>query len=87
MLENVNVHGLANITGWGIHQPQKAEKRNMFHIVNLSSPPAIFEFISPREWKLKKCTGFSTWAWVCSYLPDGNAQDALKFIGKHYTAR
>ncbi len=88
LLENVKVHGLAHITGGGFTNLKRLKKGISYHIDNLPSPPAIFEFISSQGVEVEEMYRvFNMGVGFAVILPEGNAQEALKIIGKHYPAQ
>lgn len=87
LLEELEVHGLAHITGGGFTNLKRLKKGVSYHIGELPSPQPIFEFISSHGVSIKEMYRvFNMGIGFAIILPEEKASDAIKIIEKHHPA-
>ena len=85
LVDNVEVHGLAHITGGGFTNLKRLKKGISYHINMLPSSPPIFDFISSQGVGIEEMYRvFNMGIGFAVILPRENHQEALKIIGKYY---
>jgi len=88
LLEEVEVHGLAHITGGGFTNLKRLKKGFSYHITDLPSLPPIFEFISSQNVGIDEMYRvFNMGVGFTVILSEDKVSDALKIIRKHHPAQ
>jgi phosphoribosylformylglycinamidine cyclo-ligase len=88
LLDEVEVHGLAHITGGGFTNLKRLKKGTSYRIDNLTSPPPLFKFISSQGVEIEEMYRvFNMGVGFTVILPEKNSSEALKIIRKHYPAQ
>jgi phosphoribosylformylglycinamidine cyclo-ligase len=85
LLEEVEVHGLAHITGGGFTNLKRLKKGVGYHINDLPSPHALFKFISSQGVDDEEMYRvFNMGIGFAVILSPENAQQAIDILEKHY---
>lgn len=85
LVDNVEVHGLAHITGGGFTNLKRLKKGISYHIDMLPSPPPLFDFISSQGVGIEEMYRvFNMGIGFAVILPQQNHHEALRIIGKYY---
>ena len=85
LLENVEVHGLAHITGGGFTNLKRLKKGVSFRIDNLPAPQPIFEFISSQGVDFEEMYRvFNMGIGFTVILPQEKATEAMKILEKYH---
>jgi phosphoribosylformylglycinamidine cyclo-ligase len=88
LLDEVEVHGLAHITGGGFTNLKRLKKGISYRIDDLPSPQPIFKFISSQGVGIKEMYRvFNMGVGFAVILPEEKASDALKIIEKYHPAQ
>lgn len=85
VLDSVEVHGLAHITGGGFTNLKRLKKGISYHIDSLPSPQPIFEFISSQGVEIEEMYRvFNMGVGFAVIVSSKNYDEALKIIKKYY---
>lgn len=85
LLEEVEVHGLAHITGGGFTNLKRLKKGVGYHIDDLPSPHPLFKFISSQGVDDEEIYRvFNMGIGFAVILSPENAQQAIDILEKHY---
>ncbi len=85
VLDNVEVHGLAHITGGGFTNLKRLKKGMSYHIDSLPALPPIFDFISSQGVEIEEMYRvFNMGVGFAVILSSEYYHEALKIIEKYY---
>lgn len=85
LLEKVEVHGLAHITGGGFTNLKRLKKGISYRIDDLPTPHPLFQFIASHKVEVEEMYRvFNMGIGFAVILPRKNAAEAIKIIGNHY---
>lgn len=88
LLDEVNVHGLAHITGGGFTNLKRLKKGTSYRIDNLPEPHPLFMFISRENVKIEEMYRvFNMGVGFTVILPEDKATDALNILEKYHPAQ
>jgi len=85
LLEKVEVHGLAHITGGGFTNLKRLKKGISYRIDDLPAPHPLFQFIASQKVEVEEMYRvFNMGIGFAVILPRENAAEAIKIIGNHF---
>ncbi|MDO5836153.1 MAG: phosphoribosylformylglycinamidine cyclo-ligase [Methanobacterium sp.] len=85
LLEKVEVHGLAHITGGGFTNLKRLKKGISYRIDDLPEPHPLFKFIASHKVEVDEMYRvFNMGIGFAVILPRENATEAMKIIGEHF---
>jgi phosphoribosylformylglycinamidine cyclo-ligase len=88
LLDAMQVHGLAHITGGGFTNLKRLKKGVSYHIDDLPTPQPLFKFISSQGVGIEEMYRvFNMGVGFAVILPEKKASDALKIIGQYHPAQ
>ncbi|MBW4258352.1 phosphoribosylformylglycinamidine cyclo-ligase [Methanobacterium sp. YSL] len=85
LLEKVEVHGLAHITGGGFTNLKRLKKGISYRIDDLPTPHPLFQFIASQGVEVEEMYRvFNMGIGFAVILPRKNATEAMEIIGNHF---
>ena len=88
LIDELEVHGLAHITGGGFTNLKRLKKGISYYIDDLPEPQPLFNFISSQEVGMEEMYRvFNMGVGFAVILPEEKSEDALKIIRKHHPAQ